>query len=448
MDLRIGMIGMMLSGARGFDWRVGGARGRVVGLVAATAGLLGLWTVAPAGSAAAATSQLRLFRDTGHITITGGGTPIAVGPDGALWFADENGQTAFSIGRITTTGVITHYTDPRFVPLGFVQIAAGPDNTLWFTITGSFPSPSIGRITTSGGITIFPDPGAVDLGGIAEGPDGAMWVRAAGKIQRITPTGVITTFSDPRIFSLGGIAGIARGPDGAMWFTNNSEGDSVASPDSIGRITTSGAITTYTAPIVFRPGAIGAVRDGALWFGSSTEVGVWRITTPGAITKYNGPSDINLYGESFAAGPDGATWYATGGDKIGRVTSFGVITAYTLPAGSTNASGIVVGPDNALWFTLSAPSGAGEIGRLSLQPTFSGPGRVKSGTLATLRGVAPHGAIVTIKEALPGKPFKAIGHALASKTTGAFTFRAKVTRTGRFKAVVGQVTSKIIVIRT
>lgn len=400
-------------------------------------------TVGP--SVRPATGRINYYRDVGWTTLTGGGTTIAVGSDGALWFIDGNlTDTAFSIARITTSGVITHFTNPRFTALGLNQIAAGPNGTLWFTI--NYP-PAIGRITTSGSLKFFSDPGISTLGGIAEGPDGAMWYRTAGAIRRITTTGAIKTFASKRILGNGGIA---LGPGGAMWFTNDNGGNTPAGPDSIGRITTSGAITTYSAPSVStaQPNAIGALHRGDLWFGSSQEIGVWRITGAGAITKYQGPSAINLYAVSLAAGPDGATWYTTGGDVIDRVSSSGLITGYTLPSGSTNASSIVAGPGDAMWFTFSGPGGTGEIGRLTLRPTLSGPLRVRSRTAAKLHGIAPRGASVTIEEAPQGKPFKAIGHTHASKNSGAFTFHAQVTGKDRFEAVVGQLTSQIIVIRT
>ena len=53
---------------------------------------------------------------------------IAVGPDGALWFANDGHD---SIGRITTSGTVTDYTGTGIHdPVG---IAAGPDGALWFT---------------------------------------------------------------------------------------------------------------------------------------------------------------------------------------------------------------------------------------------------------------------------------------------------------------------------
>jgi len=63
---------------------------------------------------------------------------IVAGPDGALWFTNDHGN---SIGRITTDGVVSNYPDPSIrLP---AWIAAGPDGALWFTNGGN---ESIGRI--------------------------------------------------------------------------------------------------------------------------------------------------------------------------------------------------------------------------------------------------------------------------------------------------------------
>ena len=116
---------------------------------------------------------------------------IAAGPDGALWFTQELGN---SIGRITTTGTVTEFalatanSFPRF-------ITAGPDGALWFT---ELRSNKIGRITTAGVITEFTVPTASSRPwGITTGPDGALWFTEinGNKIGRIT-TGALAPASN------------------------------------------------------------------------------------------------------------------------------------------------------------------------------------------------------------------------------------------------------------
>jgi streptogramin lyase len=65
---------------------------------------------------------------------------IAAGPDGALWFTEQNGDR---IGRITTAGRLTETAVPT--PGSFASgIAAGPDGGMWFTEQGT---DKIGRVT-------------------------------------------------------------------------------------------------------------------------------------------------------------------------------------------------------------------------------------------------------------------------------------------------------------
>jgi len=136
---------------------------------------------------------------------------ITVGPDSELWFTNENNT---SIGRITTSGVVTNFT----AGISHANdITAGPDGALWFT---SSSDNSIGRITTTGTVTTYTDASIVDPVSITAGPDGALWFTNYGSssIGRITTAGTVTSYADGSVgFS---IDGITAGPDGALWFTN------------------------------------------------------------------------------------------------------------------------------------------------------------------------------------------------------------------------------------
>jgi hypothetical protein len=76
---------------------------------------------------------------------------IAAGPDGALWFTNtwsSNSAVAYSIGRITTSGVATRYSGASLNPLA---ITLGPDGNMWFVNSEYYPgagNSSVGRITT------------------------------------------------------------------------------------------------------------------------------------------------------------------------------------------------------------------------------------------------------------------------------------------------------------
>lgn len=64
---------------------------------------------------------------------------------------------------------------------------------------------------------------------------------------------------------------------------------------------------------------------------------------------------------SIAAGPDGALWFTEmRGDRIGRITTEGEISASPLQTMDAGPAIITAGPDGALWFVEEA----GKIGRL------------------------------------------------------------------------------------
>ncbi len=59
--------------------------------------------------------------------------------------------------------------------------------------------------------------------------------------------------------------------------------------------------------------------------------------------------------QGITLGPDGALWFTeTLNNKIGRITTAGVITEYTIPVASSSPQGITSGPDGSLWFTMFA----------------------------------------------------------------------------------------------
>jgi virginiamycin B lyase len=73
---------------------------------------------------------------------------------------------------------------------------------------------------------------------------------------------------------------------------------------------------------------------------------------------------ISIPGD-ITAGPDGALWFTSGNNTIGRITSTGKVTTYTAP-GINTPQGITAGPDRALWFT---SSGNNSIGRITTTVT-------------------------------------------------------------------------------
>ena len=74
----------------------------------------------------------------------------------------------------------------------------------------------------------------------------------------------------------------------------------------------------------------------------------------------------NGYPRSIAPGPDGALWFTErdpAGNKVGRITTTGLIAEFAIPSDRSGAHSITNGPDGALWFTEYYGS---RIGRLAL----------------------------------------------------------------------------------
>ena len=95
---------------------------------------------------------------------------ICAGPDGALWFTEDDND---ALGRLTTNGKYTEFPTGREYaqPAG---LAVGPDNAFWFTDFSGHAG--IGRMTTKGRTHFYSIPGSfTQPSQITSGPDGNMW---------------------------------------------------------------------------------------------------------------------------------------------------------------------------------------------------------------------------------------------------------------------------------
>jgi virginiamycin B lyase len=251
-------------------------------------------------------------------------------------------------------------------------VAAGPDGALWiseFNCCYVFPAASqIERLTTAGVSTIYPSHGGG--GAIVVGPDNALWFTESGQdaIGRMTLSGVQSNdYAIPTASS--SPTGITVGPDGAIWFTEFAG-------NKIGRLTTGGSFSEYLVPTAAAgPSGIAAGPDGSLWFtesnGSVSQIGRLNPATAVAgtaagISEFATPTAV-ADPTGIVAGPDGAMWFGERNPgKIGRITTAGVVTN-EFNAGPTPNS-IIVGPDGALWFTCTnGPS----IGRITTTGTYT-----------------------------------------------------------------------------
>jgi streptogramin lyase len=328
-------------------------------------------------------------------------TAITKGPDGSLFFTET---AADKIGRITPAGAVTEFAipTPNAQP---TAIATGPDGNLYFTEAGFTRAGQlqIGRITTAGTVTEFGLGFSVfAVGGITAGPDGNVYFTVGDnngeEVGRLTPAGKISFLSLP-----GGVdpGAITTGPDGNLWVTDPDDGQII-------RVTTSDVATAFALGSGNVGVAITAGPDGNLWFTGASSIG--RITTNGAITEFTLPTKDGRPA-GIAAGPDGNLYFAgsSPGAGIGRITTSGVITEIAVPA----SGGITAGPDGNIWLTED-----GKIAQLVLAkpaaastPVTASPAKAASNT--TTQGATVDAAI----------------HALAS-----------VARSGSATASAGQLT--------
>lgn len=332
-------IGGLVAGPDGNLWFTLSAR---IGPSGTIKGKSGVGRITPAGEVSVFSAGLRKAAVPGE---------IVAGPGGVLWFVDN--ATPSQIGRVTAQGTITEFPTGLQQALGIGGLAPTPDGNLWFTQVFDLPHGDnepgglIGRMTPEGVVSSFGSPPAAN-GGPVVAPDGNVWfvewvsgVGARVSIDRVTPGGEISRFGEKAV---GIPAHLAIGPDGNVWFT---------AQQSIGRVTPSGQITTYTKCLDYRQlfseaTSIISGPGGDLWFASVTSrqlpsmeepPAIGRVTPSGEITQFKD----GLTGEpsSLVAGPDGRVWFTAGGEEIERITPpTAPVNTFIFAGAEAKASGV------------------------------------------------------------------------------------------------------------
>ena len=167
---------------------------------------------------------------------------------------------------------------------------------------------------------------------IVQGPDGNLWFTEQGtdKIGRMTPSGTLTEFPIPNSSVMP--YGITNGPDGNLWFTNFPSGTATAG--AIGRITTAGVITLFSAEGLLHPLGITAGPDGNLWFVDAGSQAIGFSTTSGSITEFALTSNPASALRQITTGPDSNLWFTDEGlNTIGKITTSGASNEYAAAAG-------------------------------------------------------------------------------------------------------------------
>ncbi len=331
----------------------------------------------------------------------GAPTTVVTGPDQALWYnlsssvlSDQQGNSLFGIGRVTTSGVFTSppYPLPQIASNGVqqspeaLQIVTGSDGNLWIL------SPiSIEQISTKGNVgfsysipqTFGGTNSSTIVNSIAAGPDGAIWFTVYSvfgnpyaAIGRLGVTDHSLKYYPISTNPNSSPQGIAAGPDGYLWFTDSGLDQNGTPLGYIGRMSIDGVLTPPTGcaasptmecaipgssfalatsffsyPAVFPSVTPGP--DGAMWFTDPSSSQVGRISIDGSsVSLYADPATANgqvATPSEIISGPDGALWFADPATlSAGRVTVLGVVTEFSVPT-TTPVSGIAVGSDHAIW---------------------------------------------------------------------------------------------------
>lgn len=291
--------------------------------------------------------------------------------DGSLWYLQTptSNPSVYHIGRMTTSGAITNYDIPALTGLSnFVvkSITAGPDGNVWFNgQTGS--SVRAGRLNiTTGVVTTFGTwVSGNNLGDIVAGSDGNLWyynkyngAPANTYLLKLDPsTGTTTTAVTYDTYT--NLTGIAAGSDGRIWLTDTY----YKRVDAQGTTVTPGSSSYNVVPVTGSISYLGSLASGPggdLWMRADNTVYKFKIGV--GLSAYTPPAGAPM--SIPIAGPDGASWFRSSGDKMGRISSSGSVTEYTVPGSSVSGLGnLTAGPDNAIWFSY-LESGVRKMGRL------------------------------------------------------------------------------------
>jgi streptogramin lyase len=303
-------------------------------------------------SAAQAAQTIAEFPVT---TADSGPSEVTAGADGNLWFTESSKN---KIGRMSTGGVVTEWPAPSGSPQG---IALGSDDNIWATEPDRN---KVFRVAPDRTMTEF----SVSLGkpwNIVSGPGGDLWFTehgGGGVVGHISTTGAVTEYT-------AGIetdtAGIAFGPDGNVWFTEPTA-------DKIGRITPAGVVTEFGLAAHAQPYAITTGPDGNLWFteqGNGGAIGTIDLVTQ-AITEYSTGLTASSKPAGIVTASDGFLYFSeTAAGKIGKISDKGIITEFPTAAKDSTPDGVAVGPDGNVWFVESHSPAA--LGRITLPPELS-----------------------------------------------------------------------------
>src|SRR5690606_37698312 len=108
-------------------------------------------------------------------------------------------------------------------------------------------------------------------------------------------------------------------------------------------------VSTFTSDEIEMPADITPQLDGDLqptgdlWFTHRGEAAIGRITTSGEITTFAlGTSAVP---NEIAGSPDGNLWFTDSGASVGRISPTGVVTRFALEGFNAAPTAVTHGPD-------------------------------------------------------------------------------------------------------
>jgi RHS repeat-associated protein len=351
------------------------AFGQIVETVAGTGNGLGpLGDGGPATSASIYQPQSLALGPDGSFFIADYGRDLIrrVAPNGIIstvaGVPGSAGQCSYTDGALATQVGISFPT----------AVAVAPDGTLYFAATAGCgntgyifrvtPNGIINRFVGSGGSSAYNGEGlpalSVNLGGVgalAVGPDGNLYYTDVGqnRVKRVDATGIVNTVAGDgntccgsdlhaefaTLATIGsGPRGIAFGPDGnlyiAAWGLSTirrvlPDGRIQDVAGIAGQDDFSGDGGPAVAAKLNRPAALAFGPDGSLYIADTFNQRIRRIASDGTISTIAGTglagftadgqtpilTNLRLFDhQALAVGPDGATYFADGGnDRIRRL---------------------------------------------------------------------------------------------------------------------------------
>jgi streptogramin lyase len=312
-----------------------------------------------------------------------------------LWATVQGSQ---QIIAMDTNGVVVHQ-----IPTGLPNLAGitmGPDGNVWFTQENA-PNPSvIGRIDPATGTELprFNAPGAnANPSAITAGPDGNLWYidQGTNTVVRVTTAGIFTPFSVPTANAFSGNVqptGITAGPCDSIWFTENHTSNSSA--PAISRLTIDTPLQLSPCPVSFGTHVLNSASNQSV-----------------ALTNTSGlPITINSTMLSGSNPGDYAILPATCPAVLTSQASCNLTIQFKPSAAGTRPAFLVVNSSDSPRPHMVPLSGVGAAAQPSLTPSsvsFGGqavgsPSKPVNFTLSNITGLPVSVSSATISGANPG----------------------------------------------